>query len=67
MCIRDRVISVTVDEANNAAKVELSCDYINEDVVMLEKESALITFQAVSYTHLGQTRHCSCGHTWYSH
>ena len=39
------VISVTVDEANNAAKVELSCDYINEDVVMLEKESALITFQ----------------------
>ena len=34
-----------MDEANNAAKVELSCDYINEDVVMLEKESALITFQ----------------------
>ena len=39
------IISVTVDEENNVAKVELLCDYINEDVVMLEKETASITFQ----------------------
>lgn len=38
------VVSVTVDEENNIAKVELLCDHLNDFVVTLEHEKAEITF-----------------------
>ncbi len=40
------VTGVTVDEENDIAKVELLCDHINEYVVTLEHEKAMITFAA---------------------
>ena len=39
------VVSVTLDEAAGLAKVELLCDYINENVVTMEHEEATIAFK----------------------
>lgn len=39
------VVSVTLDEEAGLAKVELLCDYINENVVTMEHEEATISFQ----------------------
>ncbi len=40
------VVGASVDEESGLAKVELLCDYINEAVVTLERETAEITFAA---------------------
>lgn len=39
------VVGVTLDEAAGLAKVELLCDYINENVVTMEHEEATIAFK----------------------
>lgn len=48
------VVSVTVDDASQLAKVELLCDYINSTIVTLEHEPARVAFKTYTGIRIDQ-------------